>query len=468
MSYCHSTRFVDFFIPTSSDHVVRRAVQPWMQIYLQSVSSSDAEHIRTLVPRVAIFISFLFWFRGRRTLSLILVTLSKILGIAMPSVSRLSPLLVVLATFLPLAAATNCKSNEFWYKDSSCCLPSGGPKTPPTPPKGSDCPPTTHYWGQKQGCCVPRNQPPANPPTPQCPKGWDWVAAQRRCVPAPPPPPPPPTCKSSEFWYKDSGCCLPNGGPKNPPSPPKGSDCPPSTHYWGDKQGCCVPRNPPPANPPTPQCSKGWTWTSDQRKCIPTPSQPNCKSNEFWYKESSCCLPVGGPKTPPSPPKGSDCPPSTHYWGDKQGCCVPRNPPPPNCPPPQCKKQWGWIPGLRKCTPTPEPPQPPQPSPKPGNGHVYRSHGILKRSKSRSNSLCPSGLSACPIAGSLGQDYECLDVQEELESCGGCVSTGQGQDCTTIQGAWNVGCNNGSCYVHTCEFGYLRSPDNKSCIRIGN
>jgi hypothetical protein len=47
--------------------------------------------------------------------------------------------------------------------------------------------------------------------------------------------------------------------------------------------------------------------------------------------------------------------------------------------------------------------------------------------------------------GAQDGDYECLDTATELESCGGCVSLGSGQDCTAILGAWNVGCEQGHC-----------------------
>ncbi|EEB90295.1 hypothetical protein MPER_11515 [Moniliophthora perniciosa FA553] len=55
---------------------------------------------------------------------------------------------------------------------------------------------------------------------------------------------------------------------------------------------------------------------------------------------------------------------------------------------------------------------------------------------------------------------------DELESCGGCASTGEGQDCTAIKGAWNVGCEQGRCAVYTCFAGYKRSADGGSCISI--
>ncbi|KIY52742.1 hypothetical protein FISHEDRAFT_8917, partial [Fistulina hepatica ATCC 64428] len=54
----------------------------------------------------------------------------------------------------------------------------------------------------------------------------------------------------------------------------------------------------------------------------------------------------------------------------------------------------------------------------------------------------------------------------DLESCGGCLSTGRGQDCSAIEGAWNVACEQGSCVVYTCTSGYRRSSDGSSCIAL--
>lgn len=158
------------------------------------------------------------------------------------------------------------------------------------------------------------------------------------------------------------------------------------------------------------------------------------------YEEKSCCLPRGGPPTTSSPPKGHDCPPASHYWSSSLGCCVPRNPPPPDQPPPQCRNGWEWYPALQMCLPEPSKPAPPPSYPSGGQ------HTGWKRSynKSRSVALCPYGLDACPISG-LTKDFECIDTAAELESCGGCVSLGQGHDCTAIPGVWNVGCEQGHC-----------------------
>ncbi|KDQ08475.1 hypothetical protein BOTBODRAFT_118637, partial [Botryobasidium botryosum FD-172 SS1] len=52
----------------------------------------------------------------------------------------------------------------------------------------------------------------------------------------------------------------------------------------------------------------------------------------------------------------------------------------------------------------------------------------------------------------------------ELSSCGGCASTGRGQDCSEIANSWNVGCSSGTCVVYTCEAGYTPSLDRQSCV----
>jgi hypothetical protein len=206
-----------------------------------------------------------------------------------------------------------------------------------------------------------------------------------------------------------------------------------------------------------------------------TSPSSGCNKNEFWWDDKKCCLPSGGPPKPPSPPKGSNCPPTSYYWSNDRGCCAPRNPPPANPPPPQCPQGWQWSKSLWRCSPTPTPPTPPtpHPSPKPpnvgnnGNNNGNNNKGYNRRSqKSRSHQpLCPTDFDACPVTGPLdGDDYECVDFATELEFCGGCPALGAGQDCSTIEGAWNVGCDQGSCVVYTCAGGYELGADGKSCI----
>ncbi|KAH9985388.1 hypothetical protein BJV74DRAFT_722949, partial [Russula compacta] len=153
------------------------------------------------------------------------------------------------------------------------------------------------------------------------------------------------------------------------------------------------------------------------------------------------------------------CPVNDWYWEDSLKCCVPyhANPPSPQCPP-ECE----WINGNNKCQPisSPPSPQPPQPS------YRYPSKNQKRAQNLRVNNLCPNAMVACPIADTYGvfTDYECIDPKHDLQSCGGCSSTGAGHDCTAIRGAWNVGCEAGHCAVYSCMTGYKLSSDGAVCI----
>ncbi|GAA5879865.1 hypothetical protein JCM8547_006220 [Rhodosporidiobolus lusitaniae] len=101
--------------------------------------------------------------------------------------------------------------------------------------------------------------------------------------------------------------------------------------------------------------------------------------------------------------------------------------------------------------------------------------------------LCPAGETACPIAGSTTYEdalkhhqttkgevagvmagfggYECVNTMEALESCGGCASTSEGQDCTKIRGSSGVGCSEGKCVIFSCQPGWRVSMDGEKCVR---
>jgi hypothetical protein len=78
--------------------------------------------------------------------------------------------------------------------------------------------------------------------------------------------------------------------------------------------------------------------------------------------------------------------------------------------------------------------------------------------------LCPKNLSACPIDGSASGGYECLDSFTDINSCGGCATMGEGQDCTAIKGAKWMGCEQGSCVVYSCRPGF-KLVDGKTCVK---
>ncbi|KAG0151684.1 hypothetical protein CROQUDRAFT_71416 [Cronartium quercuum f. sp. fusiforme G11] len=78
--------------------------------------------------------------------------------------------------------------------------------------------------------------------------------------------------------------------------------------------------------------------------------------------------------------------------------------------------------------------------------------------------LCPAGLNACPISPfSASKGYECIDTQEEIESCGGCSSTGEGLNCNTIPGVKYAGCAVGQCLAFECETGFNLTSE-KTCV----
>lgn len=49
--------------------------------------------------------------------------------------------------------------------------------------------------------------------------------------------------------------------------------------------------------------------------------------------------------------------------------------------------------------------------------------------------------------------YECLNFDSSLENCGGCSGTGEGQDCSTMEGAFGIECISGQCIAsESCAF----------------
>jgi hypothetical protein len=188
--------------------------------------------------------------------------------------------------------------------------------------------------------------------------------------------------------------------------------------------------------------------------------QSSCENSHFWFEEKNTCLPEGGPHEHHKPPPEKQCP-SDWSWSIKHDCCTPHKPHPPSHP--ECPKGWGWELSSLCCKSHPSPPKPS------GRGGDHGNNGWKRAlDMPRSAQQCPMSLNACPISSVNGPtgDFECLDTTNELESCGGCASTGEGQDCTAIKGAWNVACVQGSCAVYTCANGYKRSNDHKSCIPL--
>ncbi|GAA5826332.1 hypothetical protein JCM5353_003796 [Sporobolomyces roseus] len=81
-------------------------------------------------------------------------------------------------------------------------------------------------------------------------------------------------------------------------------------------------------------------------------------------------------------------------------------------------------------------------------------------SKKAKRAQCPADQLAC----SVGDGYECIDAQTNLEQCGGCASDPEGQDCTAIFGVESVTCQQGQCVVVSCVPGLQVSGDETACV----
>ncbi|GAA5853437.1 hypothetical protein JCM5353_006968 [Sporobolomyces roseus] len=112
---------------------------------------------------------------------------------------------------------------------------------------------------------------------------------------------------------------------------------------------------------------------------------------------------------------------------------------------------------------------------------------MKKKKIKKPRTFCPPNEVACPIIGSTTyQDalkqhlernatvqgimagdggYECINVQEALDSCGGCASTGEGRDCTKIRGAVGVTCAESRCKVSYCRPGWKVAMSGEACVR---
>ncbi|WVF65359.1 hypothetical protein IAT40_000086 [Kwoniella sp. CBS 6097] len=78
--------------------------------------------------------------------------------------------------------------------------------------------------------------------------------------------------------------------------------------------------------------------------------------------------------------------------------------------------------------------------------------------------FCPQGAKACSVDGNP-DTYECVDIETELESCGGClygefqstaVNATAGVDCTALPGValGGVTCESSACIAYACRTGF--------------
>ncbi|WVR09676.1 hypothetical protein IAU60_006751 [Kwoniella sp. DSM 27419] len=110
-------------------------------------------------------------------------------------------------------------------------------------------------------------------------------------------------------------------------------------------------------------------------------------------------------------------------------------------------------------------------------GFVKRAEREKKRLQEVERELhqfCPAGLTACKVPGD-DLAYECISVDDELESCGGClngyfdsaITEIAGTDCTTLFGVspGAVTCAQGLCQAFACEDGY-ELASNATCVAV--
>ena len=81
--------------------------------------------------------------------------------------------------------------------------------------------------------------------------------------------------------------------------------------------------------------------------------------------------------------------------------------------------------------------------------------------RARRDVECEFPYERCAIPG-LGDSYECVNVQSDVESCGGCTGAG-GMDCTSISNTLAADCRDGSCVIRTSPRVFILE-DRRSCL----
>ncbi|OCF55219.1 hypothetical protein L486_07332 [Kwoniella mangroviensis CBS 10435] len=89
---------------------------------------------------------------------------------------------------------------------------------------------------------------------------------------------------------------------------------------------------------------------------------------------------------------------------------------------------------------------------------------LAREAGQKALAVCPKDMTACQTSSEDDSSFECLDVQSELESCGGCIygSFGHGGNsswgiyCLSLPGVSREGvtCLLGECLAFGCENGY--------------
>ncbi|KZO90787.1 hypothetical protein CALVIDRAFT_602680 [Calocera viscosa TUFC12733] len=98
---------------------------------------------------------------------------------------------------------------------------------------------------------------------------------------------------------------------------------------------------------------------------------------------------------------------------------------------------------------------------------AINSHHPRAMKTKRGGAECKLGFMSCPILSGRG-GVECVNIDSDLESCGGCVGyggEGTGVDCTSLPGVSSVQCVGGQCIVDSCGHGYTIGEMGTSCVR---
>ncbi|WWD20991.1 hypothetical protein CI109_105472 [Kwoniella shandongensis] len=97
----------------------------------------------------------------------------------------------------------------------------------------------------------------------------------------------------------------------------------------------------------------------------------------------------------------------------------------------------------------------------------------LVMEKNSKRGVCPTPLTACKVNNVL-ESFECINTNEELESCGGCISgdfndlnASVGVDCTTLPGVAKGGvtCSAGRCEAFACKIGFTLTNEG-TCVAL--
>ncbi|KAL7422718.1 hypothetical protein Q5752_002010 [Cryptotrichosporon argae] len=257
-------------------------------------------------------------------------------------------------------------------------------------------------------------------------------------------------CSSSGSFFTEFGsgkiCCSEETRVSVSTS---GLVCPLNDWFEHKTAKCCIPKT----EVSVCDCGEGYSFSKTTLKCGANTSN-KCSSSQWWHERSSSCCDDSWSSSPPegSCPSGVSCP-TGWFWHKDLKHCMPRQP---RSPEPDCDD---WNSSTMCCGS--------QTSPSSGSHtrnrkrHAPRDQEAFPLTELDAM-YCPNSLHACTINTGSGEwAYECVDFATELESCGGCASTGQGQDCTSIAHAKSVGCESGVCAVYSCAYGYHANGTSK-------